>query len=195
MNVILISGKAQHGKDTTAQFLKDALEASGQKVLITHYGDLLKYICTSFFGWNGQKDEAGRSLLQHVGTEVIRKRDRNFWAWFVCQMLTFFKDEWDFVIIPDCRFPNELTYLMMDEDFDVTHIRMTRPDFDNGLTDEQKAHPSETALDDVKPDFVFCNNGTLPELRRIAEDWVAHCVPWTGTKWFIARVDKEATNE
>ena len=58
MKVITISGKAQNGKDTTAGLLKAALEADGYKVLITHYADLLKYICKQFFGWDGQKDDA-----------------------------------------------------------------------------------------------------------------------------------------
>ena len=51
MKVITISGKAQNGKDTTAGLLKAALEADGYKVLITHYADLLKYICKQFFGY------------------------------------------------------------------------------------------------------------------------------------------------
>ena len=44
MRVIVISGKAQNGKDTTAGFLKEALEADGYSVLIAHYGDLVKYV-------------------------------------------------------------------------------------------------------------------------------------------------------
>lgn len=50
MKVILISGKARHGKDTTAGFLKNALEADGSSVLVAHYGDLVKYVCKTFFG-------------------------------------------------------------------------------------------------------------------------------------------------
>ena len=57
MQVIVISGKAQHGKDTTAGFLKDTLEADGYSVLIAHYGDLVKYVCKMYLGWNGEKDE------------------------------------------------------------------------------------------------------------------------------------------
>lgn len=49
MKVICISGKAQHGKDTSANLLKMMLEADGYKVLIAHYGDLVKYICKTFF--------------------------------------------------------------------------------------------------------------------------------------------------
>lgn len=54
--IIAISGKAQHGKDTTAAILKELLEADGYRVLTVHYADLLKHICRSFFGWDGQKN-------------------------------------------------------------------------------------------------------------------------------------------
>ena len=43
--VICISAKARHGKDTAAEILKEYLEHKGQRVLITHYADLLKFIC------------------------------------------------------------------------------------------------------------------------------------------------------
>ena len=43
MKVVCISGKAQHGKDTTAGMMKTVLEDMGYSVLIAHYGDLLKY--------------------------------------------------------------------------------------------------------------------------------------------------------
>lgn len=170
MKVILISGKAQHGKDTVAGYLEEELTRRGQTVLVTHYGDLLKYICRTFFEWNGEKDEEGRSLLQHVGTDVIRKKNDSFWARFVCQVLKFFPDAWDYAIIPDCRFPNEIS---TPTDFGLLtyHLRVVRPDFDNGLTDEQKAHPSETALDSVKPDYTLVNNGSLGDLRQLVQNW------------------------
>ena len=170
MKVILISGKAQHGKDTVAGFLEEELTRRHQTVLIAHYGDLLKYICRTFFDWNGEKDEDGRSLLQHVGTDVIRKQDSNFWARFVCQMLKFFPDAWDYVVIPDCRFKNEISQ-PAEYGLKPYHIRVVRPDFDNGLTPKQQAHPSETALDGVKPDYTLINNGSLSDLRRLVRDW------------------------
>ena len=45
MKIVCISGKAQHGKDTTAKLLEEILEAQGNRVLIAHYGDLVKYVC------------------------------------------------------------------------------------------------------------------------------------------------------
>ena len=49
MKVVCISGKARHGKDTLAGILKNYLEDSGNKVLVAHFGDLVKYICEKFF--------------------------------------------------------------------------------------------------------------------------------------------------
>ena len=72
MKVICISAKAQHGKDTVANFMKECLEAKEKRVLVTHYADLVKYGCKTFFNWDGQKDEKGRALLQYVGTDIVR---------------------------------------------------------------------------------------------------------------------------
>lgn len=163
MKVICISGKAQHGKDTSAKLIKMMLEANGYKVLIAHYGDLVKYICKTFFDWNGEKDVYGRSLLQRIGTDVIRKQEPDYWVSFVADILKFFDGEWDYVLIPDSRFPNEVDYLK-EHGFDVIHMRVIRQNFVSPLTPEQQNHPSETALDHVTPDFLIVNDGTLEDL-------------------------------
>ena len=164
MKVICISGKAQHGKDTSANLLKMMLEADGYKVLIAHYGDLVKYICKTFFDWNGEKDVYGRSLLQRIGTNVIRKQAPDYLVSFVANILKFFDGEWDYVLIPDSRFPNEVDYLK-EHGFDVIHMRVIRQNFVSPLTPEQQKHPSETALDNVLPDHYINNYGTLNDLR------------------------------
>ena len=164
MKVICISGKARHGKDTAAGIMKAMLEADGYKVLVAHYAGLVKYICRAFFGWNGEKDEYGRSLLQRVGTDVIRRQKPDYWVSFVADILGFFQDEWDYVLIPDCRFPNEVGYLK-ERGLDAVHVRVTRENFVSPLTPEQQRHPSETALDTVAPDYRIVNSGTLSDLR------------------------------
>ena len=153
MKVITISGKAQNGKDTTAGLLKAALEADGYKVLITHYADLLKYIC------------------KHVGTDIIRQKCPDYWVGFVTSILELFPNEWDYVLIPDCRFPNEIDYLK-EAGLDTVNLRVVRKDFKSPLTPEQQAHPSETALDDVEPDYYITNNGSLTDLKRNVIDWL-----------------------
>lgn len=164
MKVITISAKAQHGKDYTAKLIRAELERYGYKVLVCHYADLLKYICKQFFGWNGEKDEAGRTLLQKVGTEGVRVNRPDFWVDFISDILKLFPDEWDFVLIPDTRFPNEI--LKIKECFNVTSVHITRPNFENSLTEEQRKHPSETALDDFDFDYELINNGTEEGMKQ-----------------------------
>lgn len=164
MKVICISGKAQHGKDTTASIMEEVLKERGERVLVTHFADLLKYICRTFFGWDGNKDEKGRQILQYVGTDVIRKKAPDYWVGFLARFLELFKDEWDWVLIPDTRFPNEVD--VMKEKFGAMHARVLRQDFVSPLTEEQQNHPSEVALDDVCPDVWIINNGSINSLRE-----------------------------
>ena len=176
MKIIAVSGKAQHGKDSTCGFMQDFLELEGKKVLIAHYGDLVKYICKTFFDWNGEKDEAGRTLLQRVGTDVIRAQEPDYWVGFIETILRMFLNEWDYVLIPDCRFPNEIEYLK-NRGFDVTHIRVVRENFESPLTEEQQKHPSETALDEYGQDILLINRGDLADLQEavciLTEDLLA----------------------
>lgn len=169
--ILCISGHAQNGKDTTAGILRDLLEVDGHKVLIAHYGDLVKYVCKTFFRWDGNKDEVGRSILQRVGTDVVRAQRPNYWVDFVVGILQMFPNEWSYVLIPDCRFPNEIDSLK-GAGFDVTHIRVIRAPFVSPLTPEQQMHPSETALDGVKADIYVPNFGRLSDLVTEIEDRV-----------------------
>jgi hypothetical protein len=159
MKIILVSAKAQSGKDFVSQILKSELESEGDNVLITHYADLLKYICKTFFEWNGGKDTEGRTLLQYIGSDIIRKKDPNYWVNFIISILKLFPNEWDYVIIPDTRFPNEIEELKSKFD-DVITLRINRINFDNGLTEEQKNHISETSLDNYDFDYTIINDGT-----------------------------------
>lgn len=186
MKIILISGKAEAGKTTAANFLKEELESRGERVAITPYGRLLKDLCNMLYGWDGRKDEAGRQLLQHFGTDVIRKEDPNYWVNHVIDLAFLLYDEFDTFIVDDCRFPNELEawddfvkYIRVDKSYmgrsyDVYWLRILRPGYENHLTPEQRLHPSETALDGYElpmsllsiDDIDISNNGVdLPVFR------------------------------
>jgi len=170
MTVITISGKAESGKDTVANTLKCRLEDIGYSVLIFHYADLLKFICATYFEWDGNKNPEGRSLLQRVGTEVIRSKEPEYWVDFAKDILRFFPNEWDFVLIPDTRFPNEID--AMKEEFNTISVHVTRPNYENHLTEEQRQHPSETALDEYKFDYELINPGSLGGLTAEISNFV-----------------------
>lgn len=159
MKIITISGHAKNGKDFCANLIKQKLETKGEKVCIAHYADLLKYICKTFFEWDGRKNEEGRTILQYVGTDIIRKQCPDYWVNFLIGIFNLFPNEWDCVIIPDTRFPNEIERLKDSEKFDVITAKIERPNYDNGLTEEQQKHESETALDNYGFDFYIVNNG------------------------------------
>ena len=170
MKVILISGHAQNGKDTTAKLIKSRLEKDGKKVIVAHYGDLVKYVCKTFFDWVGLKDHRGRSLLQYVGTDVVRAKKPTFWVDFIINMLELFGSNWDYALIPDTRFPNEISAIS--NHFDTLHIRVLRSNFESPLTAEQQAHPSEVALDCVAPDAWIHNDGDIHELKEKVNQFV-----------------------
>lgn len=170
MRVILVSGKAQNGKDTTAFIMRELLEKQQKKVLIIHYADNLKLFAKNYFGWNGIKDENGRKLLQWLGTDVIRKNYKDTWVDMIIALLKGIKTLYDYIIIPDVRFPNEVD--KMCDNFDCVTIRIIRPNFNNGLTDEQKNHPSETALDDYPMEYELINYGGLENLLETTKTFL-----------------------
>ena len=170
MRVILISGSARFGKDSAAFIMKELLEKQKKKVLIIHYADNLKLFAKNYFGWSGQKDQKGRELLQWLGTDVVRKNYEDTWGDMIVALLKGIKTLYDYVIIPDVRFPNEID--KMCDNFDCITIRIIRPNFDNGLTDEQKKHPSETALDNYPMEYELINDGDLEKLLETTKTFL-----------------------
>lgn len=181
--VILISGKARHGKDTLAKFIKEALEhQGGYRVAIVHYADVLKDICTRYADWDGNKDEKGRSLLQKVG-ESIRDKDPDFFVRHLFDLAKAYFSDMDFIIIPDVRYENEILYWdtrdALVNGFWPYWINIERPNFDNGLTKEQLEHSSEKGIDASRITLSrvrFLNDGTLEGLKDKASTYVDDCL-------------------
>jgi hypothetical protein len=173
MKVILISGKALHGKDLSASILKEKLESKGKKVLILHFASYLKFLAKELRGWDGVKDEKGRKCLQEIGQQA-RDSIPTFWVEAVANVIDVFGKEYDYALIPDARHVNEIEFFKRNW-FTPYSLRIVRPDFDNGLTPEQKSHISEVALDNYKFDCVLFNDGDISRLENKLEyflSWV-----------------------
>ncbi len=143
--------------------LKNKLELKGRCVLTTSYGNLVKFICEKFFDSDGQKNEYNRSLWQKIGTDIIRKQNPNYWVDFIIGIVSMFPDEWDYVIVDDCRFVNELERWI---GFNTINLRVNRKNFISPLTLEQQSHISETELDDYEFDYVINSESGLDKLEK-----------------------------
>lgn len=169
--VITISGKAEHGKDSLATFIKEELETKGKTVLILHYADYLKFIAKQYMNWDGQKDIKGRTLLQQLGTEKARNYYTNFWVDAVYNIVKLFQHDYDYFLIPDTRFPNEIDFWKTKQ-HDIMSLKIIRAGHQNSLIEEQQKHPSETALDEYRFDYVIeCCDG-LDNLLESAKHFI-----------------------
>lgn len=167
MKVIGIAGKAESGKTTLAMILKRQLEDNHKRVLLINYGDFVKFIATKYYNWNGEKDENGRALLQHIGTEQGRMGvDQNIWVDMVINTVLTANRDYDIAIVADCRFPNEFDR-WKERGQKILKIKIVRPEHNNKLTKEQKNHLSEISLDNYKDwDLVISNIGSFEDLEK-----------------------------
>lgn len=174
--VILISGKAGHGKDTFAESLKYGLEKNNKKVLILHFADLVKTYAKMYFNWDGNKDiVAGRQLLQDIGNNSFRQFDPDYWARITAECARVMGDYFgfNFILIPDNRYPNEIEVVKQYNPTVLTY-RVVRYNsngtvWDNPkLNEEQKQNEGEIALDTYTDFTKVINNYSLLEFAKTA---------------------------
>lgn len=169
MQIIMIGGKARSGKDTIADFMIEDLEKLGKKVCKIQIGQYIKYYATRYFGWDGKEETKPRTLLQELGTEVIRKKiDPDFHIDRLIQDIRVLSHFYDTFIVSDVRFPGEIEKPKGVFENVVT-IKMIRPSEE--LDNVQQAHSTETALDEYNDfDYVVDNNSTLEDLQIKAKE-------------------------
>ena len=169
--VFTISGQAQHGKDTVANLLSNKLNG---KSLILHNADYLKYIASQYMGWDGNKDEAGRNLLQWLGTERVRIELNKplYWIEKSCDAIEIVQDKYDYFLISDTRFINEVRYPQARFPHMVTSIIVKRLGFENCLTPEQRKHASETSLNNFVFDYEIVTENGLDKLEAEVDKFI-----------------------
>jgi len=169
-HVILLVGKAEAGKTLSANIIKEELEKLGKTSLVLSFAGYLKFIAKSYYKWDGKKNEEGRTLLQHLGTDVVRKKNPDFWAKTVFDFILTFDGEFDYFILDDTRFINEIDIFQEFDPFCYTSVRIIRLDHENSLSPAQRLHPSETELDGVQLDTIVSSVSGEDELRKKIKD-------------------------
>lgn len=169
--IFILAGKSRHGKDTTADFIRNYYEQKGLKTINLMNSYYLKDYIKRITDWDGSDETKPRELLQQLGTDLIRDQiDEYFFIRRVMEDIEVFSYFYDVITISDVRMPYEID--LPKEKFDrVTTIRVVRPNFENGLTNEQMTHRTETSLDHYDQyDFSIMNDGTIEELKIKVEN-------------------------
>ena len=170
MKLLLICGKAESGKDTFGNILKEVYASHKKKACILKITAPLYEYARKYFDWDGKESTKPRGLLQELGIEVIKEN---------MGMETFLLDRlrddvkildnyFDIGIITDGRLISEIEYLKKNFN-DVKVIRLYR-DKENDLTPKEKKHITETDLDNsYEYDYVI-NNVSTDALKAKAEE-------------------------
>ncbi len=171
MKVILLSGKARHGKDTVALMIKKICK--NKQVLILPYAYYIKEFAKKISDWDGNDLNKPRDLLQQLGTDIIKNKiDNLFFVKRMIEDLKVYAYYFDIVIIPDARYEEEITNIK-DVYKDSYSINVLRTNFDNDLTETQKKHLTETALDNFSNyDYNILNDSDLTSLEKKVKEVV-----------------------
>lgn len=156
--IIGISGKKRSGKDEACNVILDMFPGRGERIA---FADALKAEVAEVCGVSLSKLEEHkavfRPMLQWWGTEFRRQYHGPDSYWIDRLADAVGKCPFDFVVIPDVRFPNELKFVRGHGGLSI-RIGSARC----VVTD---IHSSETALDDSEFDIHVDNNGTLKEFH------------------------------
>jgi hypothetical protein len=107
MLIILLHGPMGSGKSTLAAALHEQCAVIGRFYTVLPFAKPLKDVA-KYMGWNGEKDEKGRRLLQLIGTECGRKCiDPEIWVKKWLKAVEGASLDHDVVVCDDLRFHNE----------------------------------------------------------------------------------------
>lgn len=168
--IIGLTGYAQSGKDTVAEYLvsnygyrriafadplRQAVYNLNPRITIADMVGVPLRTAVDGLGWENVKvdSEDARELLQRMGTEVGRQMfGEDFWVDQAMKNVSKF----DKVVFTDVRFPNEYRSIKKREGT-VWRVERLGVGAVNG-------HASETAMDNVRVDGIITNNSTKQDL-------------------------------
>ena len=166
MKIILLGGKANTGKDSTAEYIDEYYRSRGLDVVNIQIGYYIKMYAKEIAKWDGDNETKPRQLLQDLGTELIRKQiDEYFFIKRIIQDIDIYSRYFDIITISDGRLPEEFAAIKLAYPETVT-VHVTRPGFTSRLTKDQKAHVTEALVDDIEYDYDIVNDGTLEDLQK-----------------------------
>lgn len=150
--LLAFTGRMGSGKDTCAEHL---IQKYG--FVRFAFADQLKALAKEI-GWNGEKDEAGRRLLQQLGNGARVHLGSEIWIRAMENVISNSGRKHN-LVVTDVRYPNEEEWVRQKDGF---LIRIERPSVNrNGL---EHQHVTEKNIDAIEADLTLVNDGTIEEL-------------------------------
>lgn len=147
-------GELTGGKTTCAKTAALLLQAF-YNVQVCSFARDVKRIAKEF-GWDGDKDDNGRKLLQVVGTEAGRSYDSNVWIKYAFNHLENIfdidKKSSNIAIFDDLRFINEVKWIKYNGGI-IIKVEDPRTKDSNMMK-----HISEKGIPDGSEDFIIQND-------------------------------------
>jgi hypothetical protein len=177
-NIIGLSGYAQSGKDTVANYLvnnygftkisfadpiRKALYLLNPKVRVADMSGVSLAAAVDGLGWENLKAESPdtRELLQRMGTEVGREIfGKDFWV----NQAMIKAREHEKVVFADVRYENEVQSIL---EASGAVWRVSKPE-----VEAVNKHESETSLDAYNFDKHIYNAGSLKDLYNIIDYFI-----------------------
>lgn len=171
MKIFIIGGKARQGKDTVCSMIRKYYSDNGIRSINLQFSSYIKEYAKKIAAWDGDDTDKPRDLLQELGSEIIRKKiDPLFFVKRIIGDIKVYSYYFDIITISDARFKVEIDSIKENFD-DVVAIKVVRPNFDNGLTSDEKNHSTEVDLDDYNSfDYEIINDGSIEDLNKKIED-------------------------
>ena len=165
--IFIVSGKANSGKDTSCDLINNYVKIKNKKSINLQISSYIKMYAKKISGWDGSEETKPRTLLQQLGTDVIRDQiDNNFFINRIIGDINVYSYYFDVITISDVRFPEEIDSIH-NEFKNVYRLRIERPGFVNNLNPNEKKHRTETALDNYNNyDYVVINDSSLEDLNN-----------------------------
>ncbi len=165
--IYMIGGKARHGKDTVANYIRKYYENNNQKSIILQISTPLKFYASKVLNWDGSEESKPREFLQHLGVDIIRKNmGEKFLINRLIDDIKILFEFCDVIIVSDVRMPIEFEEIKCNFN-NVKNIFIDRVNYNNNLLKDESKHITETALDSFNNyDYIVKNDGSLEDLEK-----------------------------
>lgn len=167
MKIFVIGGKARQGKDTFCSMIRSYYKSKNIKSINLQFSSYIKEYAKKIANWDGDETDKPRYLLQEIGVKILREKiDPLFLVKRMVNDIKVYSNYFDIITISDARAIDEVETIKNSFE-NVTTIRITRPNFDNGLTESEKNDFTETNLDNYHNfDYEIINDGTIDNLKE-----------------------------